>query len=400
MSNFITEIPCMIIRGGTSKGLYFLKKDLPEHDSERDKVLLQIMGSPDLNQIDGLGGGKSVTSKVAVIEESERKDSDVNYTFCQVSVDKPLVSTGGNCGNITSGVGPFAIEMGLVELKEPVTTVRIYNTNTDKVIYADVFCEDGRVKYDGDYAIAGVPGTASPVKLRFTDPSGTLGMTEEDPTGLLPTGHCRDELDVPELGKISVSIVDATNPVVFVHANAVGLSGTELPSEIDGSEEQLKKLENVRGKAAVLLGLCQDYEKAAYETPGIPKLAILSEPAAYQTISGVKIEASDYDLCGRMMSMQKGHPSYALTGAMCTVACAAVPGTVANQIVGQMPQNNIVRIGHPGGILEAGVQYQMTDENNIQIYEAYGYRTAKLLMTGKTYFRGTNENADQQKGEV
>ena len=160
-------IPCMIIRGGTSKGLYFMEKDLPTDIERRDEILLKIMGSPDVKQINGLGGATSVTSKVAIIGVSERTDADIDYTFCQVSVDKALVSTKGNCGNISSGVGPFAIERGLVKVQEPITQVRIYNTNTDKVIIEEVFCENGAVRYEGDFSIAGVPNTASPIKLRL-----------------------------------------------------------------------------------------------------------------------------------------------------------------------------------------------------------------------------------------
>ena len=189
-------VPCTVMRGGTSKGLYFLKKDLPEDGQQRDALLMRIMGSPDPKQIDGLGGAASVTSKVAIVSRSERPGVDVDYTFAQVAVDKPLVSYKGNCGNISSGVGPFALEKGLVNPKEPVTTVRIYNTNTDKVIEAQVQVENGRVKYDGDFAIAGVPGTAAPIKLSFIDPMGSV-------TGkLLPTGNASDVWDIPGFGQV------------------------------------------------------------------------------------------------------------------------------------------------------------------------------------------------------
>ena len=209
------------------------------------------MGSPDQKQIDGLGGSQSVTSKVAIIKKSERADADVDYTFAQVSVDKPVVSYKGNCGNISSGVGPFAIEKGLVTVKEGMTTVRIYNTNTDKVIAADVKTEEGRVIYQGDFKIAGVPTPASPIKLKFIDPAGTLKM------GLLPTGKAVDVLEVPGMGSIEVSIIDAANPLVFVKAEDLGLSGKELPEEINANEEKLELLETVRGLAAVRAGTDQ-----------------------------------------------------------------------------------------------------------------------------------------------
>ena len=187
----ILKLPVTLMRGGTSKGVYLLEEDLPEDHNEWDKILLRLMGSPDQKQIDGLGGSQSVTSKVAIIKKSDRSDADVDYTFAQVSVDKPVVSYKGNCGNISSGVGPFAIEKGLVNAKEGMTTVRIFNTNTDKVIAADVKTEGGKVVYQGDFKIAGVPVSASPIKLKFIDPAGTLKK------GLLPTGKAVDVLEIP-----------------------------------------------------------------------------------------------------------------------------------------------------------------------------------------------------------
>ena len=219
-------LPAMIIRGGTSKGVYLLEEDLPEDKSQWDSLLLSMMGSPDKKQIDGLGGAQSVTSKVAIVKKSSREDADVDYTFAQVSVDKDLVSYKGNCGNISSGVGPFAIEKGLIKTKEGTTPVRIFNTNTNKVIIADVQTEKGSVVYDGDFAIAGVPGTAAPIKLKFVEPAGTLG------NGLLPTGNVVDILEVPNFGKVEVSIVDAANPLVFVKAKDMGMTGLELPEEV------------------------------------------------------------------------------------------------------------------------------------------------------------------------
>ena len=219
------RLPVSILRGGTSKGVYILETDLPEDRAEWEPLLLRLMGSPDKKQIDGLGGSQSVTSKVAIIKRSARPDADVDYTFAQVSVDKPLVSYKGNCGNISSGVGPFAIEKGLVAPAGDVTSVRIYNTNTDKLIVADVRTPHGTVAYEGDFAIAGVPGEASPIRLKFVNPAGTLGK------GLLPTGSAVDVLEVPGFGKVEASIVDAANPLVFVRAEDLGLNGRELPDE-------------------------------------------------------------------------------------------------------------------------------------------------------------------------
>lgn len=372
------RLPCMIIRGGTSKGLYFLEKDLPKEQEERDQVLLKVMGSPDLKQINGLGGATSVTSKVAIIKVSSRPDADVDYTFAQVSVDKPLVSYKGNCGNISSGVGPFALERGLVPLKEPMTPVRIYNTNTGKIIEAEVQVENGAVKYEGDFKIAGVKGSASPVKLKFMHPAGTISKE------LLPTGHAVDELDVPGFGKVQVSIVDAANPLVFVKAADLGLKGTELPAELDADPAKLDLLEKVRGLAAVKLGLIKDYTKSAWETPGIPKMTFVAEPHDYQTASGQSIKENQIDLLSRMMSMQKTHPTYAMTGAMCTAAAAVVPGSVVAQVLRKDADTQFIRIGHPDGILEAGVDYSLKD-NKVEVEDTFGFRTANLLLDGTAF---------------
>ena len=369
------NIPATIIRGGTSKGVYLLKRDLPEEDKKWDALLLKMMGSPDKKQIDGLGGSQSVTSKVAIVNKSERVDADVDYTFAQVSVDKPLVSYKGNCGNISSGVGPFAIEKGLVDVKEGTTPVRIYNTNTDKIIVADVKTQNGEVVYDGDFSIAGVPGTASPIRLKFVDPAGTLGK------GLLPTGHAVDVLEVPEFGSVEVSIIDAANPLVFARAKDLGLTGKELPEELNADAEKLELLEKVRGMAAVKLGLIEDYTKSAWETPGIPKMTFVAEPEAYINIDGKEIKKEEIDLLSRMMSMQKTHPSYAMTGAMCTAAAMVVKGSIVNQVCADGIDTQFIRIGHPGGILECGVDYR-EDEQNLKIQDTFGFRTANLIMEG------------------
>ena len=385
MINKAHRIPCMIIRGGTSKGLYFLERDLPSDTAQRDELLLNIMGSPDVKQINGLGGAASVTSKVAIVGVSSRPDADVDYTFCQVSVDKPLVSTKGNCGNISSGVGPFALEKGLVKVTEPVTQVRVFNTNTNKLIVEEVACENGSVKYDGDFAIAGVPGTASPIKLKFVRPAGTLKTRPAEGTDLLPTGNAVDMLDVPGFGPVEVSIVDAANPLVFVKASDLGLTGKELPSELDNDPEKLELLEEVRGMAAVKLGLCDDYTRSAWETPGIPKMTFVAPAADYITVTGQKISADKIDLLSRMMSMQKTHPTYAMTGAMCTAAAAIVPGSVVQQVLRPDVDTQFIRIAHPGGILEAGVDYAVDENGCVDVEDTFGFRTANLLAEGTAF---------------
>ena len=371
----VYRLPVTLLRGGTSKGVYLLEKDLPANRKEWDSLLLRLMGSPDKKQIDGLGGSQSVTSKVAILRKSDRPGADVDYTFAQVSVDKAVVSYGGNCGNISSGVGPFAIEKKLVPALEGSTLVRIYNTNTGKVIQEEVPTSEGQVKYEGDFRIAGVPGTAAPLKLRFVDPAGTLGK------GLLPTGNPVDVLEVPGRGPVEVSLVDAANPLVFVRAADLGLGGTELPDAINGDPDLLRLLETIRGLAAVKLGLCSTPEEAAWVTPGLPKMTLVAPSQEYTTSAGEKVQADQVDLVARMMSMQKTHPSYAMTGAMCTAAAAAVPGTLVRQVLRPGCDLQDIRIGHPGGILPCGVDPE--GEGPVPgIRDTFGYRTANLLLEG------------------
>lgn len=373
----VLKLPVMIIRGGTSKGVYILESDMPAERGQWDDVLLRLMGSPDKKQIDGLGGAQSVTSKVAIVGRSNRDDSDVDYTFAQVSVDKPLVSYKGNCGNISSGVGAFAIEKGLVQAKEGMTSVRIYNTNTDKRIIADIQTKDGAVVYDGDFRIAGVPGYAAPVRLKFADPAGTLGK------GLLPTGNAVDVLDVPDFGPVEASIIDAANPLVFVRAKDIGLTGKELPDETNGNAKLLELLETIRGLAAVRLGLIEDYRRSAWDTPGIPKMTFVEEADTYETPDGETIQKEQIDLLSRMMSMQQAHPSYAMTGAMCTAAAAVVPGSVVQKVCSPDMDTQYIRIGHPGGVLECGVDYRNEEHKTEPVVEdTFGFRTANVLLEG------------------
>jgi len=375
----VQSISCNILRGGTSKGVFFLEKDLPPMGAERDKLLLRIMGSPDTRQIDGLGGATSTTSKVAILAPGKQDGIDVDYTFAQVSVDKAVVSYSGNCGNISSAVGPFAVDCGLVKASDPVTKVRILNTNTNKILVEEVQTPGGKICYDGDFEIPGVPGTAAPVKLHFVEPAGSMGK------GLLPTGNVIDKLIVEGIGSLEISIVDAANPLVFVRAEDVGMTGKELPSEIDGNKDLLELLENIRGSAAVLMGLTSESSRAAWETPGVPKMTIVSAPGDYVSSDGKNISSESIDLISRMMSMQKAHPTYAMTGAVCTAAAAVIPGSLVNQACRKDMDPACLRIGQPKGVLETGVEYSLGDGGATFIESAYGYRTARLLMKGCAY---------------
>lgn len=387
-------IPVVIIRGGTSKGLFFHEADLPKDQKLRDEILLAAMGSPDPRQIDGMGGSYSTTSKVAIIGPSTRPDADVDYTFAQVSVTQALVDYKGNCGNISAGVGPFAIDEGLVEAKEPMTVVRIHNTNTGKIIHAEVAVRDGKADIYGDTVIPGVPGTGAEIRLGFVDPGGSV-------TGkLLPTGNARDEWDIPGFGPLTVSCVDAANPLVFVRAADLGMTGTESAETIDANERWLDLLETIRSVAAEKCGIIDDYRRATDESPAVPKIAIVAPPASYKTAVGEEISADDIDLCARIMSMQKAHRAYALTGGIATAAAACIPGTVVEEVVRKDRDPEApIRLGHPGGAMPLYAVAE-TVNGEVQIRSVKSVRTSRRLMEGTVYVPSRKLSAPYNVGKT
>lgn len=361
----MNKVPITLMRGGTSKGVFLQKKDLPTHELEIEQFLLDIMGSPDPNQIDGLGGANSLTSKVAIIDKSSNPSYDIEYTFAQVSIYDQMVDFKGNCGNISSAVGPYAVAKGLVSIEEPITKVRIFNTNTKKIITAEVEVEDGKVKTEGDYSIPGVPGSASPIFLSFENPEGAV-------TGkVLPTGKPVDLLSC-SLGEISASIVDIANPLVFVRAQDIGLRGNELPEEY--SKEQIDLLEELRAAAAEKCGFASKSE-ATRVSPATPKLTVVSKPFDYQDTAGNFHKEEDFDVLVRMMSMQRPHKALAITGAVCITAAIKIEGTILSEIIEK--NSNTISIGHPAGVME-------TIYNEFPLSIKVG-RTARLLMEGKVY---------------
>ena len=371
-------IPAVLMRGGTSKGLFFHADDLPADARIRDNALLAAYGSPDpnLRQIDGVGGAVSTTSKLAIISRSASPDYDVVYNFGQVSIDRPLIDYKGNCGNISSAVGPFAVDEGLVPAVEPVTRVRIHQKNTDKLIIAEVPVKNGRFDEDGDYVIAGVPGTGARITLRFADPGGSL-------TGkLFPTGNLRDELEVPDVGTVPLTIIDAANPVVLVPATALNLTGTEI-EEIDTGEEIKAKLENIRCSAAVAIGLTDSMQEATQRSQAVPKIAVVAAASTYRAVGGEVVDAGDIDLVGRFMSMGTLHKSFAVSGAVATVGAAMTSGTVAYELLkpDTAGQETMI-IGHPGGTIEVGAVVDHKDGDIIYTEAVLG-RTARRLMEGR-----------------
>ncbi len=369
------KIPAVLMRGGTSKGLFFHHEHLPAAPDLRDKVILAAYGSPDpyRRQMNGVGGAVSVSSKTAIIRPSADPAYDVEYLFGQVSIDRPIVEYNGNCGNMSAAVGPFAVDEGLVPCREPITRVRIFQKNTGKRIIAEVPVKEDGFDEAGDYAISGVPGTGSKITLRFADPGGSM-------TGkLLPTGNLQDTLAVPALGGIRVSIVDAANPVVFVPAAAIGLSGAEI-EEFDTPAVRAA-LEAIRSHASVVMGLAATPEEAR-RTQAVPKIAVVSPPASYRATDGALVEAAGIDFTARIMSMGSLHRSYAVTGGICTVGAAMLAGTVVHAMLRpEATGKGMLTIGHPGGTIDIGAVIDGT--GTAAVYrEAVVGRTARRLMQG------------------
>ena len=378
MSEF-RKIPVVIQRGGTSKGIYIHEKDLPKDQKLRDKVILAIFGSPDRRQIDGLGGADPLTSKVAILSASERKDADVNYTFGAVDINEPIVDYKANCGNISSGVGPFAIDEGLVKAKGPETVVRIYNTNTKKILKAYVSTYGGKTKYLGDYAIDGVPGTSAKILLDYSETAGAV-------TGkLLPTGHPTDSVSIPSIGTIEMSIVDAANPVCFIKPEVLNFSGIEGPLD-QKVIDSLDKIELIRGTAAKMIGLADDPTQARIKTPAIPLLVFVSPVAPYTSFTdGHRIEAGEIDFVARLFYMQEMHKTYAGTGTVCTGAAAMIEGTLVNQVTSlKAKETGLVRIGHPGGVIPIEVEVEKRADGFHLKKAAFG-RSSRRIMEGFVY---------------
>ncbi len=369
-------IPCVFMRGGTSRGAVLHAADLPADLALRKRLILGIYGSPDVRQINGLGGADPLTSKVAIVAPSDRADADVEFTFGQVRIDDADVDFTGNCGNISASIGPFAIDEGLVPAVEPTTLVRIYLTNTGGVITSRVPVRDGIALVDGDAEVPGVPGRGAPITLDFGEGSSVLGR------GLLPTGAAREQVETP-FGAVDVSIVDAGNPTVFVHPSVFGLQGSELPEAL--TPELLERMEMVRGAGAVRLGLVDSAADAKRVTPAVPKLYMVSEPVDYRDINGRQVKADEIDITGRGLSMQVPHQAYAGTVAICTGVAALVPGTVVADVVRPAAGNHRrLRIGHPSGLM--GVEAEVVDgPHGPMVTVAAIERTARRIMDGVVY---------------
>lgn len=371
----------VFMRGGTSKGCMFHKEDLPADQNEWNPIFLQAMGDPDPKQIDGLGGTVSSNNKVVVVWKSQEPGIDVEYLVGQVIVGKSQVDFKSNCGNMTAAVGPFAVEEGMVEITEPITTVHLLNRNTNKYIDVTVPCENGTFALDGDCAIAGVDGTAPELKVNFLNPAGAK-------TGkLLPTGNVLDVLDIPGYGKIECSILDVSNPMVLVRARDIGMTGTELPAEVDANKEASALLEKIRGAAACLMGFASDLEDATANSPAVPKVGFFTTPVDYTDIAKKSVKVEEMDLCARVISVFKCHKACPLTSASAISVAAFLPGSIIyNEIGAPKEGQQTVRIGHPSGVMT--MYPDIRQENGEFVLPGVAVqRTARRIMDGTLYIR-------------
>ncbi|HSB78651.1 MAG TPA: PrpF domain-containing protein [Candidatus Methylomirabilis sp.] len=369
-----------IVRGGTSKGIFILRNDLPSDEKERDKIILRLFGSPDLRQIDGLGGAELLTSKVAIIGPSTHKDAAVDYLFGQVGINVPAVDYAANCGNLSAAVGPFALFRGLAESQEAIASIRIHMVNVGKVITARFPVEGGQLKALGDYAIDGVPGTAARIDLDYAQMEG--GILRK---GLLPTGHVRDTFRIEGVGDIEASVVDAGNLGVFVRAADLGVS-TEASLQALQQGNLIRRLEDVRAQFAEQLGLIVD--RKALDTALIcnPFFILVGPPCNYPNhLTGGTVEGESVDVVCRLVANATWHKAYAVTGTIATGAAARVKGSIVHEAMRAAAHSQpVVRIGHPAGVID--IKVSVSNRNDTwTLQQAWVGRTARILSDGWSF---------------
>ncbi|HDY7903284.1 TPA: 2-methylaconitate cis-trans isomerase PrpF [Vibrio vulnificus] len=376
------KVPATYMRGGTSKGVFFNLADLPPEaqiaGEKRDQLLLRVIGSPDPygKQIDGMGGATSSTSKTVIVSKSSRADHDVDYLFGQVSIDKPFVDWSGNCGNLSAAVGPFAIHAGLIDEQHipqnGVVTVKVWQANIGKTIEVHVPIQHGLVQETGEFSLDGVTFPAAEIQVDFVDPADGEGS-------MFPTGNLMDDLVVPGIGTFNATLINAGIPTIFLDAEALGYSGTELQEQINNDEQALAKFETIRAYGALKMGLISSIDEAE-SRQHTPKVAFVAKPKSYQASSGKVVEAGDVDLLVRALSMGKLHHAMMGTAAVAIGAAACVPGTLVNLAAGG-GEKQAVTFGHPSGTLKVGAQAKATEQGWV-VEKAIMSRSARILMEG------------------
>lgn len=382
------KIPATYMRGGTSKGVFFRLKDLPEAcqvpGEARDKLLLRVIGSPDpyQKQIDGLGNATSSTSKSVILAEPTQPDHDVDYLFGQVSIDKPFVDWSGNCGNLTAAVGAFAIHGGFVPKERipenGICTVRIWQANIRKTIVAHVPITDGEVQETGDFELDGVTFPAAEIQVEFMDPADGDGA-------MFPTGNVVDDLEVPGLGTLQATMINAGIPTIFLNAEDIGYRGTELQDDINSDPKALEMFETIRAHGALKMGLISDIAEAA-SRQHTPKVAFVSEPKEYQASSGKQIRVDDVDVLVRALSMGKLHHAMMGTAAVAIATASAIPGTLVNLAAGGGDRKHVT-FGHPSGTLRVGAEAQEIN-GQWSATKAIMSRSARIIMEGQVRVPG------------
>lgn len=381
------KIPAVYMRGGTSKGVFFRLQDLPGPaqvpGEARDRFLLRVIGSPDpyAKQIDGMGGATSSTSKTVIVAASTRPDHDVDYLFGQVAIDKPFVDWSGNCGNLSAAIGPYAIAKGFIAPERishnGSVTVRIWQANIGKTIVAHVPVTDGQVQETGDFELDGVTFPAAEVQLEFMDPAAEGG--DDGGGAMFPTGRLVDDLEVPGVGTLKATLINAGIPTIFVNAADIGYTGTELQDAINGDPKALAMFEAIRAYGALRMGLIEHVEEAA-RRQHTPKVAFVAPPADYTASSGRQVKAADVDLLVRALSMGKLHHAMMGTAAVAIGTAAAIPGTLVSLAAGGRA-HEAVRFGHPSGTLRVGAEARQFDGDWI-VTKAVMSRSARVLMEG------------------
>lgn len=375
------RIPAVYMRGGTSKGVFFLAHDLPADPVARDRLLLRVIGSPDRygKHTDGMGGATSSTSKVVILSRSEHEGCDVDYRFGQVAIDVPVIDWSGNCGNLSAAVGPFALSAGLVDgPADGLATVRIWQANIGKVIVNHVPMQAGEVQELGDFELDGVAFPAAEVRVEFLDPAAD----EEGGEGgaMFPTGNRIDWLEVPGVGTFEATLINAGNPTIFVDAASLGVKGTELQGDVNGDKALLQRAEAVRAYGAVAMGLAATAEEATASRPHTPKLAFVATPQTYTASDGKRIETGAIDLLARIFSMGVLHHAMTGTGAVAIAAAAAIPGTIVSRLAPAGADGRI-RFGHPSGTLAVGAEAH-EEAGQWKVAKVIMSRSARRLMEG------------------